>query len=92
MIKPSDLPDTAFKPGDDAPSAFREVVKRHGAQTAVVFESQRITWSELGDRVNRVANALIALGVAKGDRVAILSRNSVRYVETFFGILSSSFE
>ena len=89
MIKPFDLPHIAFDPGDDAPSAFREVVKRCGDQTAFVFKGRRTSWSHLGDRVNRVANALIGLGINKGDRIALLSRNSVKYVEAFFGALSA---
>ena len=89
MIRPTDLPDIPFHAGDDAPSAFREVVKRRGGQIAFIFKGQKTTWAELGERVNRVANALIAFGITKGDRVALLSRNSVRYVEAFFGALSA---
>jgi long-chain acyl-CoA synthetase len=89
MINPTALPDIPFEPGDDAPSAFREIVKRCGDQAAFIFKGQKTSWSQLGDGVNRVANALIALGITKGDRVALLSRNSVRYVEAFFGALSA---
>jgi len=89
IIEPAELPEIPFEPGADASSALREVVKRRGEHTAFIFKGQRTTWSELGERVNRVANALIALGITKGDRVALLSRNSVKYVEAFFGTLSA---
>ena len=44
------------------------------------FENQRYTWSELLAEVNRVACALIALGVQKGDRVGMWSTNCVAWV------------
>ncbi len=43
-------------------------------------ESSR-TFGELDDRVNRLANVLIEMGVSSRDRVAILSRNRMEYVE-----------
>jgi acyl-CoA synthetase (AMP-forming)/AMP-acid ligase II len=43
-------------------------------------------WSECRDRVARLGAALAALGLAEGDRVAILSLNSDRYLEAVFGI------
>jgi acyl-CoA synthetase (AMP-forming)/AMP-acid ligase II len=45
-------------------------------------EGDRVyTYTVLKDRVNRMGNALHALGVRKGERVAILSQNSVEYME-----------
>src|SRR5262245_29961346 len=44
------------------------------------FENQRFTYAELVAEVNRVARALMALGVRKGDRVGIWSTNCVAWV------------
>ena len=44
----------------------------------------RLTYRELGARVNRLANALKGLGLKKGDRVAILDWNSLRYAEAYY--------
>ena len=41
------------------------------------------------DHVFRIANGLIAAGIGKGDRVAVLSRNSVECAEVMTGILCS---
>jgi long-chain acyl-CoA synthetase len=41
------------------------------------------SWGESIDRIYRMANGLIALGIAPGDRVAMLSRNSMAYSEMF---------
>ena len=46
----------------------------------------RLTFRELNARCNRIAHALAQLGVAKGDRVAILMMNSASYMEIFFAI------
>jgi fatty-acyl-CoA synthase len=57
----------------------------HSDKEAVVCGELRLTYREFGERVNRWANALRALGVEKGDRVAILSQNCHRILEAFFG-------
>ncbi len=46
----------------------------------------RLSYKELDDRCNQVANALRGLGVKKGDRVALLAMNSTEFVETFYAI------
>jgi len=52
---------------------------------AVVCGSDRFTYSQFNDRVNRWANVMLGCGIAKGDRVAILSPNCHRMLEAFFG-------
>jgi acyl-CoA synthetase (AMP-forming)/AMP-acid ligase II len=42
---------------------------------AVIFEGKRYTFSQINERVNRLANALRKMGVKKGDRVALLQVN-----------------
>lgn len=51
---------------------------------ALVDGDVRLTYRELGARVNRLANALLALGLEPGDRVAILDWNSHRYAEAYY--------
>ena len=46
---------------------------------------RRMSYGELDERVRRLANALIDdLGLAKGDRVAILSKNCIEYMEVYY--------
>ena len=47
---------------------------------------RRFTFPEWNARANRTAHLLRRLGVAKGDRVALLQMNSVEYMESFFAI------
>jgi fatty-acyl-CoA synthase len=53
---------------------------------AVVDGQQRMTYSEFGERVHRLASALVREGVLPGDRVAVLSRNGVAALECHFGV------
>ncbi|MBI5263561.1 MAG: long-chain fatty acid--CoA ligase [Bradyrhizobium sp.] len=50
---------------------------------ATVCGDNRRTWREVGDRVARLAGGLRARGIALGDRVAVLSLNSDRYLELY---------
>jgi len=45
---------------------------------------ERTTWREENERINRLANGLLRLGVAKGDRAALLSENSLACAEFYF--------
>ncbi len=57
----------------------------YGDYEAVVSGDLRLTYKQLGERVNRWANAMRDLGVAEGDRVAIISQNDHRMIDGFFG-------
>jgi acetyl-CoA synthetase len=63
----------------------RQVERGLGDKTAIVFEADdgvvtRVTYSQLLDKVSRLANALRARGVKKGDRVVIYMPMSVEGV------------
>ncbi len=62
----------------------RRNARRHPQRTAVVFGDIAYSFKEFNERVNSIANALLDLGVGKGDRVAILSRNCHQYLELYF--------
>lgn len=49
-------------------------------QTALIFGDRERTYRELDAEVNQHAHALLSLGVSKGDRVALMSGNSDRFV------------
>ncbi|GAA3739659.1 fatty-acyl-CoA synthase [Spinactinospora alkalitolerans] len=62
-------------------------------KTAITFREQSLTYTQLDERVTRLAHALRELGVGKGDRVALLSRNHPSYLEALFasGLLGMIF-
>jgi long-chain acyl-CoA synthetase len=53
---------------------------------AILEGERRLTWTEVGERVGRFAGALRQLGVAKGDRAAVLMLNSSRYLELYLAV------
>ena len=62
--------------------------------TAIIFpgafgDSYRLSFGALNDLVNRMANALISLGVKKGDRVALLLPNCPQFVVSFYAVLKA---
>lgn len=54
--------------------------KRYPDKVALTMGDQSISYAELDARVNRLAHGLIAHGVRPGDRVGLLSENSLQYV------------
>src|SRR3989338_8077313 len=50
---------------------------------AVVFERQRLTFRQLNARVNRLANALLAAGLAKGDKLATVLPNCLEQLDAY---------
>lgn len=54
--------------------------------TAFKYGHRGITWRELDQRVNRLANALWKLGVRKGDKVTLMFHNCIEFVEANYAI------
>jgi len=67
----------------------RARAKARGDATAYEFEGRRTSFSEFDVLTNRVANALIALGVKPGDRIAYLGKNSDIYFELLLGAMKA---
>jgi len=63
-----------------------KAVKKYGNRTAIVFNDRSYSYVEVYERVNRLANGLLGLGVKKGDRVAFLGYNSSQFVEGDFAM------
>jgi fatty-acyl-CoA synthase len=69
----------AVAPGSNAELVRRSAARTPGA-TALVFGERSYTYAELWDAARGCASELAELGVQSGDRVAVLGRNSDRYV------------
>lgn len=61
----------------------RKGARIHAGREAVVFEGTRLTYRELDLRVNRLANVLVGLGLANGERVAVLADNGHKWLEVY---------
>lgn len=71
-----------------------DIVRRNaqyfGGRDAVVTPGGvRRSWRELDERTDRFANALLGLGLTKGDRLALFAPNCPEYVEFFFACAKS---
>jgi fatty-acyl-CoA synthase len=88
--------DSALRPGDAVRRAHREEltplsflersVLVYPGRVAVAHEGRSYTYRELGERVNRLASALVRAGLQKGDRVAYVCPNTPALVEAHFGV------
>lgn len=64
---------------------LERVASAHPDDPAVTFLGRTQSWGNFADRARRLGAALRALGVGEGDRVGILSLNSARFMEAFYG-------
>jgi long-chain acyl-CoA synthetase len=66
---------------------LEQAVKRYGKKIAVAMGNSRLSYAQLDEASNKIANALVGLGVGKGDRVAMLLSNSPEFVTTYLGVV-----
>ena len=66
---------------------LEQAAKRYGEKTAIVMDDHVLSYAELDEASNKVANALVGMGVGKGDRVAMLLSNSPEFVTIYFGVV-----
>lgn len=58
-------------------------------KTVIVMGERRVSYAELEEASNKVANALIEMGIKKGDRVATIQSSNPEFVTVFFGIIKA---
>src|SRR6266511_2438221 len=68
---------------------LEQTVERCSDQTALIYFGTRIPYGRLLEHANRCAAGLQALGVRKGDRVALMMSNCPQFVVSFFGVLKA---
>ena len=70
-------------------SFLEDSARRMPRKTALVCGARRLTYAQLERLSNRLAHALIAAGVERGDRVAVHLDNSVEAVVSIFAVLKA---
>ena len=65
---------------------LEERAKKYKKRAALFFGGKEINYDHLNENVNKLANGLKSLGIAKGDRVAIMLPNIPEFVYSFFAI------
>ncbi|QWB24953.1 MULTISPECIES: FadD3 family acyl-CoA ligase [Streptomyces] len=78
--------DTAW---ESVPDLVRSAAERYADVEAVVEGRTRITYAELGARLERAAAACLADGVRPGDRVAVWAPNTLDWIVAALGAVSA---
>jgi len=65
-------------------SIIRRAAQINPKGIATIYADRQQTWAQMLDRVTRLAGGLQKLGMQTGDRVALLSLNSDRFIEYYF--------
>jgi len=79
-------PATEFAQPSTIPEALDRAADVFGHEEAVVDGTTRWSFVRLRDEARIVARALMASGVRQGDRVALWSPNSARWIAASFGV------
>jgi long-chain acyl-CoA synthetase len=82
------VPHTLDYPSVTVPDFLRQSAQRFPSQIATIFLGARLTYGRLQAQVSRLAGQLYALGVRKGDRVAIMLPNCPQTVIAYYATLS----
>lgn len=72
----------------EAGGATRRALRRFGDRAAVSGPGGSLTFRELGTQANAVGAALLAMDVAAGERVGVLSHNRIEVVPLWLGLES----
>lgn len=66
--------------------AFERAVKRNPKGTALLYEEQKYSYTELNQWANQIAHLLLAKGIKKGDVIAVIIENRSELVATILGL------
>lgn len=69
----------------------RKGVKLHRDRECLVFEGKRLTYQELDERVNRLANYLLSLKIEGFKHVAVLAENCRQYAEIYLAVAKAGY-
>jgi long-chain acyl-CoA synthetase len=72
-------------PADTLLDYLERLARDHGTRAALLFKGATVSYRQLEDESNAFAAALFALGVRKGDRVALLLPNCPQFLIAEFG-------
>jgi long-chain acyl-CoA synthetase len=86
---PTDVPKNLEYPKVPLHAILEKTAKKHPEKAAIAYFEREINYVELDSLSNQFAGALRALGVKKGDRVAVFLPNIPQFVIAYFGVLKA---
>lgn len=82
------VPAELVVPALTIPDLLQNAVAKYPGHTALVFMGARMNYSQLKQQVDKLTAALHALGLGRGDRVAIMLPNCPQAVIAYYATLS----
>ena len=83
-LYPSGINPEVNFPNKSVGEVFDDTVAKWKNRSAIIFYGKTISFKELKDKVDRFATSLAALGIRKGDRLALLLLNTPEYIISFY--------
>jgi long-chain acyl-CoA synthetase len=81
------VPQTIEVPESPLYCFLEEAAQKYPDRACTIFKGAVISFKEMNALADRMAAALVELGVKKGDRVGIFMPNTPQFVIAYFGIL-----
>jgi long-chain acyl-CoA synthetase len=83
------VPQTVEIPNAPLFHFLEEAARKYPDRACTIFKGAVITFKEMNELTDRVAAALVDLGVKRGDRVGIFMPNTPQFVMAYYGILKA---
>jgi len=83
------VPPTLEYPQEPVFHFLEKTARKYPHNACTIFQGKTITYQQMDMLTNRLAAAIMDLGVQKGDRVAIFMPNIPQFVLAFFAILKA---
>jgi len=83
------VPQSIDYPPNPLHTLLEEAAKKYPTQTCTIFKGATLTYQEMNDLTDRLAAALVDLGVTRGEPVGIFMPNSPQFVMAFYAILKA---
>jgi benzoate-CoA ligase family protein len=71
------------------PFVDRHLAEGRGAKVAIRSAAGEVTYAKLAENVNRCGNALVALGLKKGDRLVMVVKDCAEFFYLFWGAIKA---
>jgi len=68
---------------------LEEAARKYPDRACTIFKGAVISYKEMNEQTDKMAAALVELGVKKGDRVGIFMPNTPQFVVAYYGILKA---
>ena len=83
------VPQTVEYPQQPLFYFLEESARKYPDRPCTIFKGAVISYKEMNEGADRIAAALVDMGVKKGDRVGIFMPNTPQFVMVYFGILKA---